>query len=402
MNLDLYLSKIQQETIKIFHKDKQPLLISGNPGCGKTTLALELLKDTILFKIDTELLKKYKDMKDFILNIVKKRNITLMFKNKNETRGILIDDIHIYHKYDKSSYRSIIEFIKDKKFYGTKIILICNTSFLKNKEIIKIKLNHLSLEYNYSSYYKICLSILKQKNIILSSSEQDHIIYNPSLNFHQFMTNLSLFNSQSNCQTDTKDDFITIKDITKTLLTKSYLIKDIIRICGSDENIIGLNLLENSIHFIEDKFIRKVYQRIYEYYVYSDIIETFMITNHIWELREYTTISICMMNYMITKYNNHTSNDIIYNRYISKSLANTASSNSYNINFPFHFTIFYILFTYHELRNTKYNELIDYLYQSYPKEIIKYNKGFKLFYKEEINLKVFQKKRQLVKPFLFP
>ena len=41
------------------------------------------------------------------------------------------------------------------------------------------------------------------------------------------MTDLSLFNSQFNCQTDTKDDFITIKDITKTLLTKSYLIKDI-------------------------------------------------------------------------------------------------------------------------------------------------------------------------------
>ena len=37
----------KEEIIKNFHKLKQPLLIYGSPGCGKTHLADELLKNTI-------------------------------------------------------------------------------------------------------------------------------------------------------------------------------------------------------------------------------------------------------------------------------------------------------------------------------------------------------------------
>ena len=43
----------------------KPLLIYGHPGTGKTHLALELLKDTILLRIDVSQIKGNKDMKNY-------------------------------------------------------------------------------------------------------------------------------------------------------------------------------------------------------------------------------------------------------------------------------------------------------------------------------------------------
>ena len=105
-------------SIKNFHEYKNPLLIYGNPGCGKSYLANELLKDTVLLRIDLNLLRGIQNSKEYILDRLKKRNVTLMFQNINEQRGLLIDDIHIFYKHDKVSYKSIIEFIEDKKYYG--------------------------------------------------------------------------------------------------------------------------------------------------------------------------------------------------------------------------------------------------------------------------------------------
>ena len=121
----------KKEIIKNFHKLKKPLLIYGSPGCGKTYLANELLKDTVLLRIDLNLLKGIHNCKEYILDRLKKRNVTLMFHNKNDQRGLLIDDIHIFYKYDKSSYKLIIELIKEGKYYGSKIILTCCNTFLK-------------------------------------------------------------------------------------------------------------------------------------------------------------------------------------------------------------------------------------------------------------------------------
>ena len=164
-----HLKKDQLSLIDLFHKLRQPLLIYGYPGTGKTTLALELLKGTILLRIDTILLKNNKNIKEYITDALKKRNVTLMFSEKRESRGLLLDDIHIYYKYDKSSYKSMIEFIKDNNYYHSKIILTCDRTFLKNKELIRLKLNQFELNYTYSSYYKICITILKDKNITISA-----------------------------------------------------------------------------------------------------------------------------------------------------------------------------------------------------------------------------------------
>ena len=95
MNIYPYLSSDQLTTIDRFHSEKDALFITGPPGAGKTSLALELLKDTVLLRIDSSLIKQHKDLTQYILNSIRKRNITLMFQEK-QNRSILLDDLDVF------------------------------------------------------------------------------------------------------------------------------------------------------------------------------------------------------------------------------------------------------------------------------------------------------------------
>ena len=76
--------------MNILLEKNKPLLIYGNPGSGKTHLALDLLKDTVLLRIDSSHLKGISDMNQYINDRVGKRNITfrdgaIMSKNMPPT-----------------------------------------------------------------------------------------------------------------------------------------------------------------------------------------------------------------------------------------------------------------------------------------------------------------------------
>jgi len=395
LNIHLYyFSMNDSKKIELFNK-KEPLLIYGNPGSGKTYLALELLKNTILLRIDTGSLKGIKDINEYITNTLKKRSITLMFNEKNEQRSLLIDDIHVHYKYDKPTYKSIINFFKDKIYYGSKIIITCNNSFLKNKDLVRLKMNRIEIKYNYSSYYKICLRIIKDKKVKLSSDDKDIIIYKSRFNFHKLISELNMKKKDNDNKIiliDNKDNFDGIEECTNNLLMNKYSLEEIYRLFDSDEIIIGLNILENCYHFINPRFNIIALSKIYSDYSYSDIMETYMISNHIWELRNYNiSLTIFTINYMINKYSNKSNIKPIYNRYISKSLANVSSLKFYNINyFPFSDTIYYLLYTWSITKNSKYQCLLCYIYNKYPRFFLKYTKGFTLFYDIKIDLNIFK------------
>ena len=392
-------SLTKKDIINNFHEYKNPLLIYGRPGCGKSYLANELLKDTILLRIDLNLLRGIQNSKEYILDRLKKKNITLMFKNINEQRGLLIDDIHIFYKYDKILYKSIIEFIKDKKYYGSKIILTCCTSFLKNKDLFKLNIQNYEIKYNKSEYYKICLEILKDKEIKLSGGKCDNLIYYSNNNLNKFINELNILCNESSDKffIKNKDNFDSLHNITINLLRNKYSFNEIISLCENDEIIIGFNLLENSLLFIKD-YERSLY-KIYEYYTISDSIETFTIKNHDRLIKNYSMgLSICVINYYINKYykENNISN-IIYNKYISRTMANVISLNIYrNNNLSYSDELIYLLYTLNKLKLNKLNKLklnkyknkILEIYNKYPKETKIIINKFNFFYNYKFNLKM--------------
>ena len=325
--------------MNILLEKNKPLLIYGNPGSGKTHLALELLKDTILLQIDSLNLKDIKDIKKYIIDRIQKRNITLMFQESKETRGLLIDDLHNFHKYDKNSFKGILDFLKDKKYYNNKIIITCDTSFLNNKYLKRIDLKRIHLKYDYNLYYKTCLSIAKDKKYKYTHDELDIKIYESNYNFHKFKSDCdSLVNNIS-----IRDDFDGIEEITNKMCRKKYELNDIFRLCNGDEKVIILNMMEN----IKDKNIYEIY----------DFINIF--NNKDIFLKEYELLNIPI--YFINKHRGKNNHKIIYNRYVSRNMIKHKNNKKYDE------YLYYLIDTY--LKNDKYKDIL----QNYEKSILKYH-----------------------------
>lgn len=324
--------------MNILLEKNKPLLIHGNPGCGKTYLALELLKDTILLHLDSINLKDIKNIKKYIVDRIQKRNITLMFQESKETRGLLIDDINTFHKYDKNSFNGILDFLKENKYYNNKIIITCDTSFLNNKYLKRIILKRFHLKYDYNKYYKTCLNIAKDKNYKYSLDELDCKIYKSDYNFHKFMSDCS----ENIVNSSIRDNFDGIEECTKQLCKERYDLNDIFRYCSGDEKIILLNLMEN----INDKNTYKIY----------DFINIFNDKDIFLKEYELLNIPICFIN----KYMN-LNHKIIYNKYTSRNMITFKNNKIYDE------YLYYLIDTC--VKHDKYKDII----LNYDKNIMKYH-----------------------------
>ena len=394
MNIYPYLSSDQLATIHRFHSEKDALFITGPPGSGKTSLALELLKDTVLLRIDAGSIKLHKNVCDFILNSIRKQNISLMFQEKQE-RSILIDDLHVFHKHDKVNFKHLMNFLKTKKTYGSKVIIAYSSVFGKNKELIKIKqkydkINSIQLHYSYPTYYRIIKDIFKSRMISISSNEMDILLYTTKFNLNTVLSNIN--RHTDNHKTIIKnecDNFDAVAEVMGNLIKHRYDLADLLRYTYSDEASIGLNLLENCHKLIkEDKY--KYLAIIYQLYAHSDRMETFMTSSHEWGFRDYlASLTIFPIHYYIHKYPTPAaqSHVLIYNKYISKSLinVNAQKKDRYSDN-EHERTIYLLLYTMQILKKDN-EQVLELLQSMYHKDIRRYCKTFEFFYKVKVNPK---------------
>tara|TARA_B100000161_G_C33537671_1_gene409151 strand:- start:13 stop:1062 length:1050 start_codon:yes stop_codon:yes gene_type:complete len=343
----------------LLNKNK-PLLIHGSPGSGKSYKSDILSEGMVVTKIDSSMLKGIKN-DDYLTSIVKKRNITLMFNEVKENRCLIIDDIHIFQKHDRSFFKSMIEFIKKGKYYHTYIILICNNSFLKNKELIKIKkfITYYEIKYTYSEYYKLCLKISEKNNYHYTLDELDKKIYFSGYNFNNF---------KSSCDEqvlNSKDNYDSIDILTKSLLMDKYKYDELFRICEGDEILLSYNLLENIERIV--KCDLKRYYYIYQSFVYSDIIEYNIVKNDKeLNIKYMSILSIFIINYYI----NNKCNNIVSNRYISKCMV--LANKKYILNLDYLIYLFDVF--------KKHNEYEDILMLNDKKEVDNIKKIYDIFY----------------------
>lgn len=332
--------------MNILLEKNKPLLIYGNPGCGKTYIALELLKDTILLRLDSLNLKNIKNINDYIIDKIKRKNITLMFKNSTNCRGLLIDDLHIFFKHDKNSFRDILNFFKNNQYYDNKIITTCDLSFLKNKYLKKCKLKSYHLKYEYNQYYKICFNIAKDKKFNNNLDELDKRIYESKYNFHKFI-------NDNNINTiSIRDNFDGFEECIKKLYNIKYNMKDIFRICHGDEKNIYLNMIENIIKDKNNNNIYKIYNFVDQFNKKDIFYKDYYLLN----------IPIYMMNKKVI-INNNNNNIVYYNKYIVHDMISKKQKYDYN-NY-----LFYIINNY-----VKYNKYYDIL-KKYDKHVIDYHKN---------------------------
>jgi ABC-type oligopeptide transport system ATPase subunit len=309
-----YLSNDNLQKIDFFLEKGNILLITGKSGCGKSTLAKEIFKN-ISITIDCSTIKNYKNIKEDFIDKINKKNIMMMFSNKKEDKEILIDDFDVILKHDKKIFSELVLFLSGKKFYDCKFIICSNNSIITSRKIKKIKYIHLELSYTLSDYYKIIQNILNKREIQLSSDEIDKIIYRSRFNLNTIYSNLEY---SKNIEIK-NDDYDSIGVIQMNIITKNHNLEGLIRLCETNENIISLNLLENYDKIMDKNNFFKNLAYIYESYVYSDIFDSFSVMHHDYVFKKYITC-ISIYNFYIHKKQNITDINIIYNKYISRSI----------------------------------------------------------------------------------
>ena len=272
------------------------LLINGPPGSGKSTLAKDILKNTIPLHIDSADIKYYKNIKTHILNIIYKNNITLMLQ-ESKKRSLIIDDMHVFKKNDKSNYKHLIDLIKTE----TKI----------KKIIIDDTVSHYSNYNHYLLTINITPNTLKLLDIDLPAHRSHEII-------QKYNSNIFKISKYCNSITIYDDDFHSSNTIIYNLLHQKYDICNIEHIITHNDTMIILCLLELIIYNIPLDY--HVYiKNIYNNYVIADIYEKYFYTYNITYLRNYVLYLTCSSTYYINNINNIYIDYSLYNKYNSKS-----------------------------------------------------------------------------------
>lgn len=381
-----FLSQKQIQLIQKWSINK-PLFIYGSPGIGKTSLAKEILKDTMLTVIDSGNIRNSENLYEFILNIIQKKNITMMFQ-KQKKRGIIIDNFDVFNRCDKKNFKYIINLLETYNYYGTKIIVIFEDKLLKNRSIAKIDSVQLYLSYSKNYYLKIINNILNELNLKLSVKNIQKLIHKSNYNLHTVYSILNYDQKKTNNLIQSKDQFIDNFDSTELLyehlFTKKMNCNEIIQNYLSDENIISLNLLENISNYIHkiDQIIH-----IYQSFEISNIFDIQTVMNHDYKLKDYSCLmKIYTFHLLIRSENIKKCNYPIYNKYISRSLILTHSKKNYlNYNSKYKNIIYLYLYTCSKKINNKYLQQI--MKCIHKKELEYYMKEFNFFYNSKLKIK---------------
>jgi hypothetical protein len=379
-----YLSNNKINIIKSF-KSNELLIINGDPGSGKKTLAKEILNNCSIEIIDSTFLKSNIDINDYLLNIVSKKNILkLMFKN-DINRGIIIENIDIFKKNDKKSYQSIIKFIENKRYYGSKIIITSSNKFINNRSLKKIDFLQLNIEYDRHHLLKIVDTICKEKDIKFTTTEKLDLLKHSNHNLSKI--NILIDEKYNHAENITDIKSFTDDYYCKNLETNLFIIDTldpnmIINHYNNDRYSISLNLLYNIYSITKD--MNTIF-KIYEYFICGDYLEFKNIY-----FNDYYTILTIYYFYLQIQENKIKLIDLKNNNYISYSLILTYNQNLCN-SYNYDNDITYIYLYIYNIYNIVPIFIKEYFKNKNDKYIIFYIKSFNYFYNTKINLNKFNK-----------
>ena len=366
-----FLSDKQHQIITEWSQNNKVLLICGDSGVGKTSLARDILKDKVVTEIDTLNIKNTENLEDYLVNIISKRNISMMFTtDKRVDRGIIINNLDIFYKYDKRNFKFICNFLLRNNFNKTKVICICNTKFIINKFIKKINDCLVQLKYNNFYFHKIATNIVSKYDIELSFEQKNKLLIDSKYNLNTFVSNLEDTNN-----VNVLDNFDISSVLYKKIFTENLSFKDVVRLFEPEKLIISLNLLENMINYTNN--ISDI-SKIYNLYVHADIYEKSTLANYLINLYSIYTINIFHLlfrdkNIQINTYEN--------NKYLSQSFIYIHNNKLIKSHLCYHDNIYLYLYLYlidHNNLNVKK------VLESITKDELQfYIKSFNEFYKNK-------------------
>ena len=187
------LSKKNKDIVSTWSSNLKPLYLLGPSGCGKSTLAEELLQGHHIIRITREHIKYKQDIAYYVNDTLQRKNVLMMMSQDTGYKALLLDDIHVFVKHDKSALKKLVQIIKT---LGSKYKIIC-CSHKSNDKLIQsiVKMSYvldltpetptvlqLTSDKNYS--LKELIQLIQQKTSIYDLFRYSYSEYSiTSLNF---------------------------------------------------------------------------------------------------------------------------------------------------------------------------------------------------------------------------
>jgi DNA polymerase III delta prime subunit len=324
---------------------KRGIYVYGDPGTGKTTFIMNILKemDYDIIKYDAGDIRNKSIIDTITKHNMSDKNIMSLFYKKVKKIVIVMDEIDGMNNGDKGGINALIKIIRPKKTKKQKLEeitlnpIICIGNYhidKKIKELMKV-CNTVELK----TPNKIQMTNLV--NTIIPISEEQ--VKNSIINFIQgdlrklktiydiYKTKQSMINNdiiQNIFQMKSYND--DTRDITKKLINNQYSLNQHLNLMNeTDRTIVGLLLHENIIDVLsklDNNQSIPFYLNILDNICFADYIDRITFQKQIWQFNEMSSLIKTMKNNKLyhETYNNTSNNN--------NSNNNTSNNNNIIIN----------------------------------------------------------------------
>lgn len=344
------IKQIKKWITNFFNKEietEKLLLLYGNPGVGKTTLARIIFSmyDYEIVEFNTSNYRSKKMIKEKIGCIGKSsiinfnKGVTSLFKKiKLKKIGLLMDEVDgITTNQESSGIQELINIIDSKKD-NNKMPIICTCNNIKNKKIklltkraltiklsnpkkselkqlaliiskkekLKISIPLLNKIIKNVNEYRELINLLYQISIFIKNGKKNKYIINSKIFKDNNINHNNQINNKENKYDDdnfsNNKDLIYLDNITsklKHIFENNINTNDLLISCKSDNQLYTLSLdknINNIIKFfnIPDNIRYTLYKYILNNLVTNEIINTIIFKNQYWDLYDYNNFIGCI------------------------------------------------------------------------------------------------------------
>lgn len=282
-----------------------PLIIYGQEGSGKTTIALDILKGYNLVKVLPENIDNL-NIEEYILSSINRKDVLQMF-DKSKGKALYIEDFHLFKNNIQTKLINII--IK------CKIPIVIVLSKL-SRSIDLIKKNSLFFELKYTNNELIKI-IKKNVQTNLSNKELIQFIKECHYNLNTILLHLNVLKNNTDHKEKTEivtQDLMNNKNYTDYFSIHEY-------------NTVGLNFLTELEKYVKrDKM--NILPKIYENILKGGMVESTMLNDSIYYDLLILYNVICPHR-TLSKIRNSKKYTYKYNNYLSKSMICIHQNNIY-------------------------------------------------------------------------